>query len=282
MTLLTAARRPGLGRAPAPLGVLLAMAFLAVLLVAALAPWLFSPVDPLLTSGPDALRSPSAAHPFGTDQSGRDVFARVLWGARYSLIVGFGATLSAVIAGLIIGVASGLAPRWLDGAIARAIEVLMAFPEFLVALVVIAITGPGEVGIIVAVAFAALPAYARVARVETLVIKRAGFVRSARALGVPAFATVARHIVPNMIGPLIVMATIGVGTAIVSAAGLSFLGLGPVPPTPEWGVILSEGRNFLNTAWWIAVFPGLTITITVIATNTVGRWLRTRTAGRAR
>src|SRR5690606_27046565 len=210
---------------------------------------------------------------------GRDVLARVLWGARHSLIVGFGATLVAVVAGLIIGVASGLAPRWLDGIIARAIEVLMAFPEFLVALVVIAITGPGETGIIVAVASAALPAYARVARVETLVVRRAGFVRSARALGVPAFATVVRHIVPNMIGPLIVMATIGVGTAIVSAAGLSFLGLGPVPPTPEWGVILSEGRNFLGTAWWIAVFPGLTITLTVIATNTVGRWMRTRTAG---
>ncbi|HRN30485.1 MAG TPA: ABC transporter permease, partial [Terrimesophilobacter sp.] len=199
---------------------------------------------------------------------------------RYSLVVGFGATLSAVVVGLVLGVLSGLAPRWLDGILARAIEVLMAFPEFLVALVVIAITGPGEAGIIVAVAFAALPAYARVARVETLIVKRAGYVRSARALGVPALATVVRHIVPGTLGPLVVMATIGVGTAIVSAAGLSFLGLGPKPPTPEWGVILSEGRNFLGTAWWIAVFPGLTITATVIATNTVGRWLREHTAGR--
>ncbi|HRP98901.1 MAG TPA: ABC transporter permease [Terrimesophilobacter sp.] len=208
------------------------------------------------------------------------MLARVLWGARYSLVVGFGATLSAVVVGLVLGVLSGLAPRWLDGILARAIEVLMAFPEFLVALVVIAITGPGEAGIIVAVAFAALPAYARVARVETLIVKRAGYVRSARALGVSALSTVVRHIVPGTLGPLVVMATIGVGTAIVSAAGLSFLGLGPKPPTPEWGVILSEGRNFLGTAWWIAVFPGLTITATVIATNTVGRWLREHTAGR--
>src|SRR5690606_4801894 len=151
---------------------------------------------------------------------------------------------------------------------------------FLVALVVITITGPGQNGIIAAVAFAALPAYARVARVETLVVRRAGFVRSARALGVPAFATVVRHIVPNTLGPIVVMATIGVGTAIVSGAGLSFLGLGPTPPTPEWGIILSEGRNFLGTAWWIAVFPGLTITATVIATSTLGRWLRARAAGR--
>lgn len=256
------------------------MAFLAVLLVAGLAPWLFSPLDPLMTSAPEALQGPSARHPFGTDQSGRDVLARVLWGARHSLIVGFGATLSALIIGAIIGVLAGLSPRWVDGVVARAIEVLMAFPEFLVALVVIAITGPGERGIIVAVAFAALPAYARVARVEALVVRRTGYVRSAKALGVGAFATAVRHIIPNIVGPLIVMATIGVGTAIVSAAGLSFLGLGPAPPTPEWGVILSEGRNFLNTAWWIAVFPGLAITATVIATNTVGRWLREHTAGR--
>lgn len=280
MSLATTVRRPGLGRAPAPLGVLLAMAFLAVLLVAGIAPWLFSPLDPLVTSAPEALQPPSATHPFGTDQSGRDVLARVLWGARHSLIVGFGATLAALVAGTIIGVLAGLAPRWLDGVVARAIEVLMAFPEFLVALVVIAITGPGEAGIIVAVAFAALPAYARVARVETLVVRRSGYVRSARALGVGPAATVLRHIVPNILGPLIVMGTIGVGTAIVSAAGLSFLGLGPAPPTPEWGVILSEGRNFLATAWWIAVFPGLAITATVIATNTVGRWLREHTAGR--
>lgn len=282
MTLISAVRRPGLGRSPAPLGVLLAMAFLAMLIVAGLAPWLFSPLDPLMTSAHDALQGPTAAHPFGTDQSGRDVLARVLWGARHSLIVGFGATAAALIIGIIIGVLAGLSPRWLDGIIARAIEVLMAFPEFLVALVVIAITGPGEGGIIVAVAFAALPAYARVARVETLIVRRTGYVRSARALGVAPVATVVRHIVPNILGPLIVMATIGVGTAIVSAAGLSFLGLGPAPPTPEWGVILSEGRNFLNTAWWIAVFPGLAITATVIATNTLGRWLREHTGGRRR
>lgn len=279
MTLLTA-RRPSIGRAPAPVGVIAASLFLVALVVAGLVPWLFSPLDPLLTSGPEALQGPSGQHPFGTDQSGRDVFSRVIWGARHSLIVGFGATLAAVTLGLIVGVLSGLAPGWVDGVISRALEVLMAFPEFLIALVVIAITGPGESGIIVAVAFAALPAYARVARVETLVVRRAGFVRSARALGLPAFDTVVKHIVPNILGPVLVMATIGVGTAIVAAAGLSFLGLGPVPPTPEWGVILSEGRNFLNTAWWIAVFPGLAITATVIATSTLGRWLRARGAGR--
>lgn len=276
--LLTA--RPSIGRAPAPIGVIAAVAFLVLLVVAGLFPWLFTSLDPLQASAPESLQGPSAKHPFGTDQAGRDVLSRVLWGAQYSLVVGFGATLIAVLLGLAIGVLSGLAPKWVDGILSRIIEVLMAFPEFLVALVVIAITGPGQGGIIAAVAFAALPAYARVARIETLVVQRAGFVRSARALGVSAFATVVRHIVPNILGPLVVMATIGVGTAIVSAAGLSFLGLGPTPPAPEWGVILSEGRNFLGTAWWIAVFPGLTITATVIATSTLGRWLRARGAGR--
>lgn len=279
MTMLLT-RRPSIGRAPAPLGVIAAAAFLLVLIAAGLFPWLFTPVNPLQASAVESLQGPSAAHPFGTDQAGRDVFARVVWGAQYSLIVGFGATIIAVALGLIIGVLSGLAPRWVDGALSRTVEVLMAFPEFLVALVVITITGPGQNGIIAAVAFAALPAYARVARVETLVVRRAGFVRSARALGVPAFTTVVRHIVPNTLGPIVVMATIGVGTAIVSGAGLSFLGLGPAAPTPEWGVILSEGRNFLSTAWWVAVFPGLTITATVVATSTLGRWLRARAAGR--
>jgi peptide/nickel transport system permease protein len=156
----------------------------------------------------------------------------------------------------------------------------MAFPEFLLALVVIAIIGTGEVSIVIAVAAAAAPVYARVARVQTMVVARTGYVRAARSLGVYPGAIIVRHILPNTLGPLLVMATIGVGTAIVSAAGLSFLGLGPQPPTPEWGIILSEGRNFLGTAWWIAVFPGLAITATVIATSTVGRFLRYRSEGR--
>jgi peptide/nickel transport system permease protein len=267
-------------RRTAPAGVIAAGVVLLLLAVAALAPWLVTGADPLQTDVAHALAGPSPAHPFGTDQAGRDVFARVVHGARYSLLVGLGATALALVGGLLIGVASGLAPRLIDGVLSRAIEVLMAFPEFLVALVVIAVVGTGEASIVVAVALAALPAYARVARVQTLVVRRTDYVRSARALGVPPILNVLRHVVPNALGPLLVMATIGVGTAIVSAAGLSFLGLGPKPPTPEWGVILSEGRNFLGTAWWIAVFPGLTITATVIATSTLGRYLRARSDGR--
>lgn len=275
------ARLPQSFRRAAPIGVVAAGAVLALLLVAALAPWLLTGLSPLHTDAAASLQGPSAAHPFGTDQSGRDVFARVVYGAGYSLVVGLGATATALVAGVAIGIASGLAPRAIDGVLSRAIEILMAFPEFLLALIVIAVVGPGETSILVAVALAAVPAYARVARVQTMVVSRAGYVRAARSLGVHPLRSVVRHVLPNTLGPLLVMATIGVGTAIVSAAGLSFLGLGPKPPTPEWGVILSEGRNFLATAWWIAVFPGLTITATVVATSTFGRYLRARSAGRS-
>ena len=274
------APRRSSGRRVPPAGVLAAALMLALLVLAALFPWLVTAASPLQTDATAALQGPSAAHPFGTDQSGRDVFARVIYGARYSLAVGLGATALALGAGLIIGITAGLAPRFLDGALSRTIDVLMAFPEFLLALVVIAVIGTGEVSIVFAVALAAIPAYARVARIQTMVVSRAGYVRAARSLGVHPFAVVVRHIIPNTLGPLWVMATIGVGTAIVSAAGLSFLGLGPQPPTPEWGVILSEGRNFLATAWWIAVFPGLAITAAVVALSTLGRYLRLRSAGR--
>ena len=263
-----------------PLGVVAAALVLAVLLLAAIAPWVLTGASPLQTDAASALQAPSAAHPFGTDQSGRDVLARVIYGARYSLVVGLGATALALLAGLAIGIGAGLAPRSVDGVLSRVIDVLMAFPEFLLALLVIAVIGAGEVSIVIAVALAAVPAYARVARVQTMVVSRAGYVRAARTLGVHPLAATLRHIIPNTLGPLLVMATIGVGTAIVSAAGLSFLGLGPQPPTPEWGVILSEGRNFLATAWWIAVFPGLMITVTVIAISTFGRYLRSRSEGR--
>ena len=279
MSLFTT-RVPQSFRRAAPAGVIVASVVIGLVLVAAFIPWALTGQSPLQTDVGAALQGPGALHPFGTDQSGRDVFARVVHGARYSLLVGLGATAMALVSGIVIGVASGLAPRAIDGVLSRAIEILMAFPEFLIALVVIAVVGTGRSSIIVAVALAAVPAYARVARVQTLVVGRSSYVRSARALGVPPLVAIVRHVIPNTLGPLLVMATIGVGTAIVSAAGLSFLGLGPKPPTPEWGVILSEGRNFLATAWWIAVFPGLAITATVIATSTLGRYLQARSAGR--
>ena len=273
---LVAVRRAMLDRRPPTVGVVIASVFLVLLIAAALVPGLITQTDPLESQISQALAAPSAEHPFGTDQSGRDVFSRVVHGARYSLLVGFGASLIALAAGLVLGLVSGLAPRPVDAVLSRVITVAMAFPEFLLALLVIAIVGPGEGSLVVAIAVAATPAYARVARSQTFLVARSGHVRAATALGVARLAIVVRHIVPNTLGPLLVMATIGVGTAIVSAAGLSFLGLGPAAPTPEWGVILSEGRNLLDRAPWVALFPGLIITATVIATSVVGRAARTR------
>lgn len=277
--LVQRAPRPWLGSG-VPLGVLIAGVVFSVIVIAALAPSWLSSLDPLDTDPRGALEPPSASHLFGTDQSGRDVFSRVVFGARYSLAVGFGATAIAVLVGVAIGLAAVLGPRLLRGFLGRSIDVLMAFPEFLLALLVIAVLGTGEASIPVAVALAALPAYARVARSETLVVAQAGYIRSARALGVSPAVLLIRHVLPNIVGPIRVMATIGIGTAIVTASGLSFLGLGAQPPTPEWGVILSEGRNFLATAWWISVFPGLSITATVVSVSVIGRYLRLRGEGR--
>lgn len=275
---LVAVRTALARRKPPSVAVVIAAAFLGALAVAALAPWLIAPGDPLAAEISQSLESPSAAHPFGTDKSGRDVFARVVHGAGLSLLVGFGASALALVAGTILGVVSGLSPRPVDAVIARFIVIAMAFPEFLLALLVIAIIGPGTPSLIVAIALAATPAYARVARSQTIVVAASSHVAGSRVLGVSRFATVVRHVIPNTLGPLVVMATIGVGFAVVSSAGLSFLGLGPEAPTPEWGVILSEGRNLLDRAPWVALFPGLVITLTVISTSVVGRALQGRSS----
>ena len=261
-------------------GVIVAGAFLFVLALAALVPTLFTASDPFQATIANALQAPSAAHPFGTDQSGRDVFARVVFGVRTSLLIALAATAIALVLGMLVGTVAGLAPRALDGVVSRILDIVLAFPEFLLALLTIAILGPGITSLVVAIALAAMPVYARVTRIQVMTVKCSAYVGAAAALGVSPVRIVLRHIIPNTVRPLLVMATMGCGTAIATAAGLSFLGLGPLPPTPEWGLIVSEGRNFLGTAWWISVFPGLTITATVIAASVVGRHAHSRGEGR--
>ncbi|MCU1412297.1 MAG: peptide transporter permease [Rhodoglobus sp.] len=255
---------------------------LGVLVLAAVLPWIFTGADPLATATSDSQLPPSLEHLFGTDKLGRDVFSRVVHGAGLSLSFGFTATLAALILGILIGVASGLAPRPVDNVIMRALEIALAFPELLVALVVIALLGPGTTNVIVAITVAAVPVYARVVRITTIQVRQSAFIEASVALGQHRVAIVLKHLLPNVIGPLLVLATIGIGTSIIAGSGLSFLGLGPVSPTPEWGLMLSDGRNSLGTAWWIAVFPGLAITVTVISTTVLGRYLQGRFEGRAR
>ncbi|MFS0912947.1 ABC transporter permease [Microbacterium sp. 179-I 3D2 NHS] len=257
-----------------------AVGVLAVLAFAALFPGVLATHDPLQTDVRAALQPPGAEHLFGTDQSGRDVYSRVVFGAGRSIGIGLLATAIALAAGLLVGALAGVAPRPVDTTLMRVNDVLSAFPEFLVALVVIAVLGPGPVNVAVAVTLAAVPVYVRLARVQTRVLRRAEHVEAARILGVPPVTAFLRHVAPGVLGSLSVLATIGIGSSILAAAGLSFLGLGPSEPTPEWGLMLAGGRNVLGQAWWIAVFPGIAITVTVIAATVVGRVLRARAEGR--
>lgn len=257
-----------------------AVGMLAVIAFAALWPGVLATHDPLQTEVRSALLAPSAEHLFGTDQSGRDVYSRVVFGAGRSLGIGLLATGVALAAGLVIGALAGVAPRGVDSAVMRVNDVLMAFPEFLVALVVVAMLGPGTVNIAIAVTLAAAPVYVRLARVQTRTLRVAEHVEAARILGVPRMRAFTRHVVPGVLGALSVLATIGIGSAILAAAGLSFLGLGPSEPTPEWGLMLAGGRNVLGQAWWISVFPGIAITLTVVSATVIGRILRARADGR--
>lgn len=262
------------------MGLWAATAFLALVALAALAPGLIAPHDPLQTDVASALLPPSPEHPFGTDQSGRDVFSRVVHGAGASAGIGVLATSLALVVGLVVGSASGAAPRWLDTLLMRLTDILLAFPEFLVALVVVALLGPGHANVAIAVTIAAVPVYVRLARTRTRTLRIAEHVEAARILGVPRLRAFTRHVVPGVAGSLGVLATIGIGSSILAAAGLSFLGLGPAEPSPEWGLMLSGGRNVLARAWWISVFPGTAITLTVISATVVGRTLRARAEGR--
>ncbi len=257
-----------------------AVAVLAVIAVAAFAPQLFTPLDPLQTDVRQALLAPSPEHPFGTDQSGRDVYSRVVYGAARSVGIGLLATALAFGIGLVVGSLSGVAPRAVDAVAMRATDILLAFPEFLIALVVVAVLGPGPANVALAVTIAAVPVYVRLARAQTRTLRNAEHVEAARILGVPAPLAFVRHVAPGVVGSLSVLATIGIGSSILAAAGLSFLGLGPTEPTPEWGLMLSGGRNVIGQAWWVSVFPGAAITLTVVAATIVGRTLRSRADGR--
>lgn len=256
-----------------------ALVFLAFVAFAALFPGALATHDPLQTEVRAAVDPPSAAHFFGTDQSGRDVFSRVIYGAGPSVGIGVLATTLALAAGLVLGSLSGVAPRIIDTFAMRVTDIVLAFPEFLVALVVVALLGPGHVNVAIAVTIAAVPVYIRLARTHTRTLRNAEHVEAARILGVGPAKTFLRHVTPAVLGSLSVLATIGIGSSILAAAGLSFLGLGPTEPSPEWGLMLSGGRNVLSTAWWVSVFPGLAISLTVIAATIVGRQLRSRLDG---
>ncbi|WP_285586141.1 ABC transporter permease [Herbidospora sp. NBRC 101105] len=255
-----------------------AVAFLALVTLAALAPGLLTGGTPDAADALAALQGPSADHLLGTDANGRDVFTRIVYGAAPSLLAGLGATALAVVVGTALGLLAALGGRVVDEIVMRLVEIVLSLPTLLLALLVITVTGPGTVNVIFAIALYTAPSYARLVRAQTMVIRNAGFVEAAVSLGLSRGRIVTRHVLPNAFEPLVVLATIEVGTALVAAASLSYLGLGPQPPAPEWGAMLSAGRDYFSVAWWIAVFPGVAITLTVLSITVVGRRLQRRIA----
>ncbi|NTI91621.1 ABC transporter permease [Agrobacterium rhizogenes] len=254
-------------------GIILSLLFLLLVAIATIWPQLLTAADPIAADPLQAQLPPSAAHWFGTDHLGRDVFSRVVYGARYSILIGVSAVAIASIIGAFLGLISGLARGIVDEAISRFLDVISSFPDLLLALVLISFTGPGTANLIFALGVASVPRFARVVRAQTFVIARSGYVEQAKTFGLTGNVLVIRHILPHALAQVPVLATIGLGTTIIQAAGLSFLGMGPQPPAPEWGAMLAEARNYLRVAWWIGVWPGLAITLTVISISVLGkRW----------
>lgn len=244
-----------------------------LVLIAIFAP-LISPFDPIAQDPLRTLYSPGSPYFFGTDQFGRDVFSRVLWGSRISLRIGLISVGIALVIGVAVGLVSGYYGGWIDSVLMRIIDIMLAFPGILLALAIVSVLGPSVTNLMVAVGISAIPEYARLTRGSVLSAREELYVDAARVVGAPNRLILWRHLLPNVITPIIVAATLGVGSAILVAAALSFLGLGSQPPTPEWGRMLSDGRAFLQDQWWISTFPGLAIMLTVLATNMFGDGLR--------
>lgn len=268
-SLTTGSRRRRLGPA-----ILIPAAAVAVLAVAAVTPGLLAPGDPLAMEPANAFASPSPEHLFGTDESGRDVFTRVIHGARDSLSIGVLATVIGVGLGLVLGAIAGWGSKAVDFGVNRVLEVLFAFPNLLLALLVITILGPGVVTTTLAVGLSTAPGYARMIRSQVRTVKNSGYVEASIVQGRSRWFIIRRHVLPNVTAPLFVLATLGVGQAIVWASSLSFLGLGATPPAPEWGAMLSAGRGYMSIAWWITLFPGLFIVLSAAATTVLGHSLQ--------
>lgn len=261
-------------------GLLLAGLFVILLLLATLWPSLLVGGDPLAASARDAFQPPGRAHWLGTDENGRDMLTRLVYGARPSLLIGLAATAIGLFLGIVLGLVAGLGPRMVDASVMRFVDVLLAFPDLLLALVIITFWGQGLFNTIIAVAIASVPRYARMVRAQTQAVRGAPYVEAATTLGLHRAQVIFRHVLPNAIKPILILATIGIGSNITVGAALSFLGFGSPPPSPEWGSMLSVGRNFLANAWWLVALPGGAVTLTVISITALGRELLRRSEGK--
>ena len=244
-----------------------------VIILVALAP-LVSPYEPTQQFRRDRLQAPNHEFLLGTDNLGRDIWTRILYGGRVSLQVGIVSVAIGATIGILLGLIAGYMGGWTDVLIMRFIDMMLAFPGILLALVIIAVLGRNLQNVMIAVGLSSIPVYTRVVRGSTLSVKQFDFIIAAQALGGSAGRIMSRHILPNILAPIIVVATNGIAGAIISGAALSFLGLGQQPPDPEWGLMLNEGREFIRVAAWVTTYPGLAIMITVLSINLLGDGLR--------
>ena len=256
-----------------PLAALGLLILLLLVVVALFAPYI-SPYDPTAIRLAEGLSGPSITHPLGQDKLGRDILSRIIYGARISLYVGVATVMLSAFVGTVVGAVSGYAGGVVDEVVMRLIDILLAFPGILLAVAVMAILGPSLNNIVIALTVLGWVGYARLVRGQVLALREFEFVQAARALGADARRIITRHLVPNVLGPVIVQATFGMAGAIVAEAGLSFLGLGTQPPTPSWGSMLNDGREFLLTTPHLTTFPGLAIMTVVLGLNFLGDGLR--------
>ncbi|KLU61984.1 glutathione transport system permease protein GsiD [Peptococcaceae bacterium CEB3] len=243
------------------------------ILVALLAPWI-SPQDPLRIHLAHEFQGPSFSHLLGTDDKGRDILSRIIYGSRLSLSVGFAAVFIGAVVGVPLGLVAGYYGKWVDAVIMRIVDILLAFPGILLALAIVSALGPSLINVTIAVGVFSIPTFARIVRGSTLTVKKLEYIDAIKTMGAGDFRIIWSHILPNILSPIIIQATLRLATAILTAAGLSFLGLGAQPPSPEWGAMLSNGRNFLWNAPHIAAFPGLAIATLVLGFNLFGDGLR--------
>ncbi len=232
------------------------------------------PYDPNKPNLAEVLRGPSLKHPLGTDNLGRDVLTRIVCGARVSLAIGVASVSGGLLLGGVLGLVAGYFGGWAETFIMRTVDIMLAFPDILLAIATIAVLGPGTVNTVIAVVVFSVPIFARIMRAAVLAVKEREFVEASRAAGGSDLRLMARHVLPNCLSPLLVQATLSVGTAILTASGLSFLGLGVQPPDPEWGAMLSQARGFLRSNPLVAVAPGIAITLVVLSFSIAGDALR--------
>jgi len=246
---------------------------LAFILIALCAAWI-APNDPLATSWSAVRKAPSSAFLFGTDELGRDVFSRVVWGSRASLLVGFSSVCISMLLGVPIGLLAGYVGGWTDGIVSRLTDAMLAVPFLILAITMAAFLGPNLTNVMIALGVSATPVFIRLTRAQVLTVKVEDYIEAARAVGNPHWRIAFRHVLPNVLPPLIVQSTLAIAAAIIAEASLSFLGLGQQPPAPSWGSMLNTAKNYVDSAPWMAIWPGLSIFLLVVSLNLLGDGLR--------